>query len=235
MTKPIALLISCEHAVNTVPPIYRDLFKGQEHVLDTHRGLDLGALDIANHLNQIFACSYTQATVSRLLIDCNRSLAHMHCFSEFTKSLSVTEKQKLIDDYYLPFRQQTENLIKVKIDSGCQVLHLSIHSFTPELNGVIRNAGIGLLYDHTRHGEQEVARIWRGLLLQQTPSYRVRMNYPYHGNSDGFTTALRKRYTEHDYLGFEVESNQALLEDKTSREELADVLSSSLKELLQML
>ena len=233
--KPVALLISCEHAVNTVPPIYQKLFNGQEHVLQTHRGVDLGALEIANHLNQVFACSYTQATVSRLLIDCNRSLAHAHCFSEFTKGLPVADKQQIIDQYYLPFREQTENLIKAQIESGSQVLHLSIHSFTPELNGVKRNAGIGLLYDHNRHGEQEVARIWRSLLLQQTPTYRVRMNYPYHGNTDGFTTALRKRYSEHDYLGFEVESNQALLDDKESRDEVANVLSSSLQELLQLL
>lgn len=235
MTKPIALLVSCEHAVNTVPSMYIHLFKEQEHVLQTHRGLDLGAFEIANHLNQVFACGYTQATVSRLLIDCNRSLAHSHCFSEFTQGLPIEKKQYLIDHYYLPFRQHTENLIKAQVENGSQVLHLSIHSFTPELNGVVRNAGIGLLYDHARHGEQEVARIWRSLLLQQTPAYKVRMNYPYHGNSDGFTTALRKRYTEHDYLGFEVESNQALLVDKDSRDEVANVLSSSLQELLQLL
>lgn len=235
MTKPISLLISCEHAVNTVPAAYLDLFKGHEHILQTHHGIDLGAIEIAKHLNQVFACSYTQAAVSRLLIDCNRSLAHAQCFSEFTHNLPVEEKQHLIDHYYLPFRQQTENLIKAQVDSGCQVLHLSIHSFTPELDGVVRNAGIGLLYDHARHGEQEVARIWRSLLLQQTPTYRVRMNYPYHGNSDGFTTAMRKRYTEHDYLGFEVESNQALLGGQDSRGEVANVLSASLQELLQML
>ncbi len=233
--KPIALLISCEHAVNTVPPKYRDLFKGQEQLLQTHRGIDVGAHEIANHLNQVFACSYTQATVSRLLIDCNRSLAHAQCFSEFTRGLPIAERQQLIDQYYLPFRQQTENLIHAQVESGCQVLHLSIHSFTAELNGVKRNAGIGLLYDHVRHGEREVARIWRSLLLQQTPTYRVRMNYPYHGNTDGFTTALRKRYTEHEYLGLEVEGNQALLEDKESRDEVANVLSSSLQELLQLL
>ncbi len=235
MTKPIALLISCEHAVNTVPAAYRKLFEGHEQVLQTHRGIDLGALEIASHLNQIFACGYTQATVSRLLIDCNRSLAHAHCFSEFTKNLPVAEKQKLIDQYYLPFRQQTENLIKAQVESGAQVLHLSIHSFTPELNGITRNAGIGLLYDHARHGEKEVARIWGSLLIQQTPAYRVRMNYPYHGNTDGFTTALRKIYTEHDYLGIEVESNQALLELPESRNEVANVLSASLQELLQLL
>ncbi len=235
MTKPITLLISCEHAVNTVPDAYIALFKEQEHVLHTHRGIDLGALEIANHLHQVFACHYTKATVSRLLIDCNRSLHAPGCFSEFTMTLSSNEKQQLINQYYLPFRQQTEQLIKTHINEGKQVLHLSIHSFTPVLDGVVRNAGIGLLYDHARHGEKEVARIWRGLLLQQTPTYRVRMNYPYHGNTDGFTTSLRKQYSEHDYLGFEIESNQALLETSLSRAEVANALALSLQELLQLL
>lgn len=235
MTKPIKLFLSCEHAVNTVPSAYSDVFKEQHSILDTHRGIDHGAIEIANHLHQTFSCGFTQATVSRLLIDCNRSLGHTHCFSEFTRRLPAAEKQHLINTYYLPYRQQAENAIQAQIQNGYQVLHLSIHSFTPELNGIKRNAGIGLLYDHARHGEKEVARIWRGLLLQQTPTYRVRMNYPYHGNTDAFTTALRKRYTELDYLGFEVESNQALLQDKDSRDKMCNVLSSSLRELLQML
>ncbi len=233
--KPIALVISCEHAVNTVPANYIKLFAGHESLLETHRGYDIGTLAITNHLTQSIPCNYTQATVSRLLIDCNRSLHHAACFSKFTRHLSSAEKQTLIDHFYTPFREQTEDFIKKQIHDGYQVLHLSIHSFTPELNGVKRNAGIGLLYDHLRHGEKEVARIWRGLLLQETPTYRVRMNYPYHGRSDCFNAALRKKYTEHDYLGLEIESNQALLENTASRDDLIQVLTSSLQALLQLL
>lgn len=233
--KPIALVLSCEHAVNTVPSDYHHLFSGQTSILKTHRGVDLGALEIASHLKHNFACSYVQASVSRLIIDCNRSLSNPSCFSEFTQSLPTKEKQKIIDQYYKPFRKQTEELIKAHINNENQVLHLSIHSFTPILNGVTRNAGIGLLYDHARHGEKEVARIWKGLLLQQTPAYRVRMNYPYHGNTDGLTTAMRKKYSESNYLGFEIECNQALLQDNISLNEIANALSSSLQELLQLL
>ncbi|HBI21045.1 MAG TPA: N-formylglutamate amidohydrolase [Legionella sp.] len=233
--KPITLHISCEHAVNTVPPTYHHLFAEHASVLNTHRAIDIGAFDIANHLRQRFACSYTQTTVSRLLIDCSHSLTHPHCFSEFTKTLSPSEKQQLINLYYQPFRQKTAQLIQEHIEGGAQVLHLSIRSFPMEVNGVKRNAGIGLLYDHTRHGEQEVARIWKSILLQQTPTYRVRMNYPHHGHHDGLPHALRKKYSEHDYLGLEVECNQALLDTHASRDELAHVLSSSLQELLLVL
>lgn len=233
--KPIALVLSCEHAVNTVPSSYRHLFDTHESILQTHQGIDLGAVEIANHLRGLFNCSYSQATVTRLLIDCNRSLTHSRCFSKFTKKLSPEQKQALVDLYYLPHRNTTAKLIQDHIDNGSQVLHLSIHSFTPILNGVTRNAGIGLLYDHDRHAEKEVARMWRSLLVQETPNYRVRMNYPYHGNTDALTTSLRKCHSEHDYLGFEVECNQALLDNSDSINAVANVLSSSLQELLLLL
>ena len=233
--KPITLVMSCEHAVNTVPERYRHLFHQQEDVLQTHRAIDLGALDIANRIRQTIPCDFSQATVSRLLIDCNRSLIHHQCFSEFSKPLPALEKQELINQYYLPYRQHTEALIQHHVDNGAQVLHVSIHSFTPELDGKIRNACIGLLYDHNRHGEREVARIWRSLLNAQSPAYRVRMNYPYHGKTDGFASSLRKKHAETDYLGLEIESNNALLTTNESLNEVATALSSSLSELLLLL
>lgn len=233
--KPTIVVISCEHAVNTVPPAYLHLFNKHEALFQTHRAIDFGALEIALHLSKTLNCEHSTATVTRLLIDCNRSLNNAHCFSEFTQDLPPNVKQKIIDQYYLPYRNQTESLIQKHIDKGHQVLHISSHSFTPIFNGETRNAGICLLYDPTRHGEREVAREWRGLLSQQTPTYRIRMNYPYRGTSDGFTSALRKKHPEKNYLGLELEINQTLVEEKASLQTVATVLSDSLAELLQLL
>ena len=233
--KTTVLFISCEHAVNTVPEQYLHLFHKHEAVLQTHRAIDFGALEIAMHFSQIFDCDYNVASVTRLLIDCNRSLTNADCYSEFTQALPKHEKQKLIDEHYLPYRTKTEALIQKHIDRGNQVLHISCHSFTPVFNGVTRNAGICFLYDPSRHGEQEVAREWRGLLSQYTPQYRVRMNYPYRGVSDGFTSTLRKKHLEKNYLGLELEINQTLVEDKESFPKLIHVLSESLRDLLQLL
>ena len=234
--KPTVLFISCEHAVNTIPSAYQHLFHQHQSILETHRGIDFGALETATHLSEVFACDFNKATVSRLLIDCNRSLTSTNCFSEFTKHLPQIEKQKIIDQYYLPYRNRCESLIKTHIQQGNQVLHLSIHSFTPVFKGVTRNAGIGLLYDPKRHGEKEVTREWHSLLSHEKPTYRVRMNYPYSGTSDGFTSALRKKYTEHEYLGIEVEMNQALvMKGKEALDMMSHALSRSLKELLLLL
>ena len=233
--KPTTLFLSCEHAVDTIPADYQHLFKGHPSILSTHRAIDFGALEIATHLKKALACAYQSATISRLLIDCNRSLNHKDCFSEFTSSLSSEEKKQLIDKYYLPYRNRSENIIDDSINTGHQVLHLSIHSFTPVFNGMERNAGIGLLYDPKRHGEKEVARELQRLLSLETPAYRVRMNYPYSGSSDGFTTALRKKHPEVDYLGLEIEVNQSLAKNKNTRDPIASLLAHSIKELLLIL
>ncbi len=232
--KSTILIISCEHAVNTVPPEYQHLFEKNKSILESHHAIDFGSLAIAKRLSESLNCEYTQSNVTRLLVDCNRNGNHTHCFSDYTKLLSKTEKQQLLTQFHHPFHQQTKGLIQASIDSNQQVLHLSIHSFAPVLNGNIRNAGIGLLYDSHRHGEKEVARQWSSLLIHQT-AYRIRMNYPSSCINEGFINSLRKRYVERDYLGIELQINQALLQDAESLDEIVDALSISLRELMQLL
>ncbi|MDP3562818.1 MAG: N-formylglutamate amidohydrolase [Legionellaceae bacterium] len=233
--KQTVLVVSCEHAVNTVPPDFNYVFLQHQSLLSNYQASDLGAARIAQQISNELGCDLTQSGVTRLLIDCNRSLSHSRCFSKFTKSLSNTEKKLLINQYYLPFRQQTKDIIDSHIAANKQVLHLSVHTFAPLLKGFRHNAGIGLLYDSLRHGEKEVARLWHGLLLQETPTYRVRLNYPFPGNSDSFTKTLRSHYTQRDYLGIEMDINQALLISPAAESEVAYALSHSLEELLQLL
>lgn len=233
--KPTRVVISCEHAVNTIPKAYLPLFALEQSVLQTHRAIDFGAQNMAETIGKTLSCGYTQAQVSRLLIDCNRTLSHPTCFSDYSAPLSQSEKQILIDQYYLPFRNEVTQKIQTAIDAGYQVIHLSIHSFTPVFNDVVRNADVGLLYDPTRHGEKEVARVLRGLVLQKSPSLRVRMNYPYDGKSDGFASFLRKQHQERDYLGFEIETNQALVSRQVEFDEWKAHLSHSLQELLAII
>lgn len=232
--KKTTLIVTCEHACNTIPASYQHLFTQNPILLSTHRAYDIGSLTIAEHLHHHFQCDYHRTYVSRLLIDCNRSLGNPSCFSDYTNSFSLVEKQKLVAEYYRPYRQAVEEAVKNHIEKSQQVLHISVHSFTPELNGVTRNAAIGILYDPNRHAEKEVARIWRGLLLMQTPSYIIRMNYPYKGTSDSFTRSFRRIYAESDYIGIELECNQLLLQDPDSLQNLARELADSLGELLQV-
>ena len=229
--KKIALVISCEHAVDSIPVPYQSLFVPFKNLLASHRGIDFGALAIAEHLSKQISCDFIQATTTRLLVDCNKSVNHSHCFSEVTRDLPSEEKQRILDLYYWPFRQKVMAAIKKHIEQGSQVWHVSVHSFTPVLDGIVRNADIGFLYDPRRALEKAMARQWKMEIQKQTPEYKIRMNYPYLGVSDGFTSKMRKTYTSEVYLGIELESNQALTQNTQNLDSLK-ILAISLLKLL---
>ncbi len=80
-----SFLVTCEHGGNRIPPIYRALFRGQQAVLETHRGYDPGALVMAQALARSLQAPLVSSTVSRLLVDINRSIGHPQYFSAATR------------------------------------------------------------------------------------------------------------------------------------------------------
>lgn len=203
----VKVVVTCEHGGNEIPFGYADAFKESGEVLQTHRGYDKGALELFHKFSAQADFSH-YSTTSRLLIELNRSLHHGQLFSEFTKELSNEEKEHLIAYHYTPYRQRIEEEIANFIAQGNQVLHLSVHSFTPELDGKVRKADVGLLYDPSREREQLFAAQWRQHLQQEQPHLKIRYNYPYKGTADGFVTQLRKEYSNRHYAGLELEVNQ---------------------------
>lgn len=202
------LVITCEHGGNRIPEAYRELFHGHQTLLNSHRGLDPGALIMANDLATAFAAPLMTATVSRLLVDLNRSIGHPRLFFEVVRDAPTELRQRILTHYYLPYRVQTERLVRQAIEAHGRVIHLSSHSFTPELNGKLRNADIGLLYDPRRPGESELCERWKAALKACAPALRVRRNYPYAGKDDGLTTWFRRQLLPDNYVGIELEINQ---------------------------
>ena len=199
------LVLTCEHGGNEIPETYEKRFPN-DTVLNTHRAYDLGALDLFQYLKPLSDVAF-YSTTSRLFVELNRSLHHKMLFSEFTKNLSKIEKDNIIKDYYLPYRHRVEDKIRNYLNRREEVLHLSIHSFTPQLNGNTRTCDIGLLYDSKQQKEQEFCKNLKALLLKHNPNINVRFNYPYLGKSDGFTTFMRKQFPK-NYIGIEIEVNQ---------------------------
>jgi predicted N-formylglutamate amidohydrolase len=199
------LFLSCEHGGNAVPPHLRRCFAGNEEVLLTHRGLDIGALDLFRKLAPLAAES-TSATLSRLCIELNRSEHHPKLFSAYTRDLDAARKQALLR-FYHAYRDGFTARIQQRIAMKDDVVHVAVHSFTPVLDGTRRTMDIGLLYDPSRPGEQVFCLAWRKALHRRAPHLVVRMNRPYKGTSDGFPTLLRSIFPRH-YAGIELEVNQ---------------------------
>lgn len=207
----LAILISCEHGGNEVPPPYADCFQGHDDLLASHRGWDIGALAVAERLAALLATPLFFTTVSRLLVDCNRSPHHRALFSEISRALPQGDRTAILDRHYHPHRERIRAAIGQALTSGQPVLHLAIHSFTPLLAGQERRAGLGLLHDSRREDETRLCRDWQTALKKARPNLGIRRNYPYRGQSDGLATWLRGQLPQARYLGVEVEINQRLL------------------------
>ncbi|AKQ45103.1 hypothetical protein TH63_04770 [Rufibacter radiotolerans] len=233
-TKPIFLL-TCEHAGNEVPKKYLALFKGQEDALFSHKAFDPGALRLARHLAAALKLPLYVTSVSRLLVEANRSLDSDELFSDFSKSLSEKDKKEVLDKYYFPHRQEVEKQIRKVTAAGKQVCHLAIHTFTPVLDGEVRKADIGILYDPKRPLEKAIAQHLRQHLKEQNPSRRVLYNSPYPGTDDGFPTYLRGKFTKYQYAGFELEINQKFFLDGREEvwQQVVDELTAALQQTLK--
>jgi len=203
-----ALVITCEHGGNRIPTRYRHLFDEHRALLESHRGFDRGALTMARAASKALRAPLLAATVSRMLVDLNRSIGHpqLHCGA--IRNLSAPLRRQILARYYVPYRAEAECLVKLAIARQGWVVHLSCHSFTPSLDGKLRTADIGLLYDPARPQERTFCARWKAALEIQAPDLRVRRNYPYAGRNDGLTTWLRKRLPPDAYLGIELELNQ---------------------------
>lgn len=222
------LILTCEHAGNQVPEAYRTLFEKEKAALETHRGYDIGALELTRSFSQKLGVKPYVHEVTRLLIDLNRSLHNPSAFSEFVRPLDKETKRSIIEEYYEPYRKNIENQIADEIGSGKYILHLGIHTFTPELNRTARKTDIGLLFDPRHSGEKSFCDNWK-LLMKENYDLKIRYNYPYRGVMDGFTTYLRKQFPSRHYTGIEIEVNQKFpLSVNTGRwEKIQEVLGET--------
>jgi predicted N-formylglutamate amidohydrolase len=206
-----AFLVTCEHGGNRIPTAHRTLFLEQRALLDSHRGFDAGALVMARELAGSLGAPLVASITSRLLVDLNRSIGHRALFSSATRAAPAETRAQVLEEHYRPYRDRVEGIVRQAVSRARRAVHISSHSFTPELDGRIRMADVGLLYDPRRHGEVEMCSRWRDSLAELAPELRVRRNYPYSGKDDGLTSHLRKRFSETEYVGIELEINQSIV------------------------
>lgn len=215
------LLLTCEHGGNRVPVAWASCFRGARRALDSHRGFDAGALATARHLGRALGAPLLYATVTRLLVDLNRSRRHPGLFSPWSAQLGPAERERVVARHWSPYRDRVAHWIAAALDAGDRVLHVSVHSFTPVLDGVRRRADIGLLYDPASAAEARLCRTWQRALVEA--GWNARRNYPYRGTSDGQVVALRRRFGTARYAGIELELNQAVLAGRGRSRLLADL------------
>ena len=217
-------MLTCEHASNRLPAAFKEDVPAE--ILKTHRAYDIGALQVFRKLVKFakpeFFC---EGKFSRLFVDLNRTITNKSAFNEFHKVLAARDRvaadkiKRAATAYWAEYREKIEVFVKSSLDSAgpspdrpadADIVHLGIHSFTPVLDGNVRNTDIGILYDPARPLERAYAQVIKDEIKRLYPAMKVRFNYPYKGSSDGLTTTLRKKFGPR-YVGIEIEINQKLL------------------------
>jgi len=206
---PVSALITCEHASKRVPARWAALFAGREALLDSHRGWDPGALDLARALARRLGAPLLAGRVTRLLIDLNRSAGHPRRYSELTRELPRVERERIERMWWLPHWQAYRRLLD---ELPGRIVHVACHSFVPVLDGRVRNVDIGLLYDPRRLAEKRFCRSLRARLAKRQSELAVRMNEPYRGTANGIGQQHRRLYGPERLVSIELEINQRLVD-----------------------
>lgn len=180
------LLLVCEHASASVPRRYADL--GLTAAQRTaHIGWDPGALELAQALADALDSPLVHARHSRLLMDLNRDPQAADSIVTVSDGITIPGNQQLDAAerrlrqrwLYAPFHAAIEDLAQARAARGLGSVLVSIHSFTPVLQGAARPWQIGVLSDRDR-------RLADALLdwLRADPTLTVGDNQPY-APSDG--------------------------------------------------
>jgi predicted N-formylglutamate amidohydrolase len=222
------LVLTCEHASCAVPAEYDDLGLDPEQ-LQGHIGWDIGARQVTEALASSFNATAVLAGVSRLLIDCNRDLAdHDLIVSEShgtnvpgNRHLDGAERDRRSREFYTPYHEAIDSVLAQKSASFL----LSVHSFTPLLNGRERRFDVGVLFDaYSTQAERLGEALARGGL-------RVRYNQPYSG-LDGLIFSVQLHGSRHHTPYLEIEINNRLLRNPAEAVAFADRLAAALRTLV---
>ena len=205
--RPVCVIVTCEHGGNRIPVRYRRWFAGHDALLASHRGYDAGALAMGRRMARGTGARLIATTVSRLLVELNRSPHNPRVFSPLIRRAPDDVRREVFERYYVPYHRAVEAAAAAAIAAGARVVHVGSHSFTPVFDGVERRADVGILYDPARALEARFSAYWLEALRVRGAGV-VRRNYPYQGRNDGLPTLLRRRFAADDYLGLELEVNQ---------------------------
>lgn len=216
------LVLTCEHASHSVPVELGDLGLDAARRRD-HIGWDLGAAMVTESLSRSLDAPAVLSEVSRLVVDCNRSLTDLDLIPEVSheiaipanRALGAAERLRRLQLYYEPFHAEVDRVLAVA--NGAALL--SVHSFTPEYDG--RGFDIGVLFDDHEFEAQELASRLRAV------GFRVRMNEPYSGR-EGLIFSAQKHGRRHDRLYLEIEINNGLVRTDAAAESVSDRIAQAL-------
>ncbi len=220
----VPLLLVCDHASNRFPQSLGSM--GLDY-LDrvSHMTLDIGAGAIAESLADKLGATALLCQYSRLVVDCNRKLSDNSVFLENSEgvdipgnqNLQINEKERRVSEIYWPYHNAIEAQICRLRDQYINPIVISIHSFTPVMNGEDREWEMGVLWDK----DQITAEFFLNKLTDA--GFFVGNNEPYSGKApEDFTIDYHAEPIGLPHVGIEI--RQDLINHDEGVERITDTL-----------
>lgn len=202
----VPILLVCDHASRRFPKSMGTM--GLDPVARRcHLALDIGAGALTERLAKSLGATAVLCQYSRLIVDCNRQLMDPGAFLEFgdgvvvpgNRNLHQADKDARANEIYWPYHKAVDGQIeRLRRESTNPVL-VSIHSFTPVMNGESRTWEMGVLWDQDR----VTAKIFVHDLREA--GYLVGDNEPYSGKApQDFTIDHHAERISLPHVGIEI-------------------------------
>ena len=218
------ILLVCDHASRRFPAALGNM--GLDPVARRcHLALDIGAGALTGKLAAALHTTAVLCQYSRLVVDCNRELLDPSAFLEFgdgivvpgNRNLHEDEKKMRADEIYWPYHRAVKAQVERLGATGRAPIFISVHSFTPVLNGESRPWHMGVLSD--------TDPVTAEILLHELreAGFDVGDNQPYSGKApQDFTVDHHAEANGLRHAGIEI--RQDLIDHDDGVERIGDVL-----------
>lgn len=225
-TSPFLLI--GDHAGWAIPQSLGDLGLGAAD-RERHIALDIGVLGLGQAMSAALDAPFVHQAYSRLVVDCNRDPARadtMPAISDGTvipgnQSLDAGARQARIAAIHQPYHAALARILDARQAAGQPTILLSLHSFTPVMDGIHRPWHVGVLY---WAGQSAFALALRDALASDR-SITVGDNVPYTMDETDYTVPLHAFARSIPYA--EIELRQDLIPKRAGQEMWAARLSEA--------
>lgn len=223
------LVFSCDHASNRIPRVFGDFGLTADQRED-HIAWDIGAARVAEILSDAFDAPAVFSGYSRLVIDCNRRPDDVSSIPPVSdgiairgnESLTQTTRAERMETFFEPFQYAVGAMMNRTIPGAALAL-VSVHSFTPRMNGFDRPWHVGALWER----DDRIAAPFMAALAARGDVV-VGDNLPYSfSRPRGFT--LDSHAWEKGIACMGIEVRQDLIADEAGAARWAAILIDALK------
>jgi predicted N-formylglutamate amidohydrolase len=218
------ILLVCDHASCRFPQALGDMGL-DPFARRCHLAIDIGAGKLTETIAKSLGVTAVIAQYSRLVVDCNRQLMDPGAFLEYgdgilvpgNRNLSQEQKDARADAIYWPYHNAIDDQVTRLRAIGPKPAFVSVHSFTPVLNGISREVQMGVLWDKDDRLSDIFIEDFRAA------GFLTGDNEPYSGRApQDFTIDHHAEEIDLPHVGIEV--RQDLIDDIAGVEEIAPVM-----------